>query len=457
MPLGSGELAVRPELNVYRSTLDFLGNIIAGGFTVKSQTTDSVYHYVLYFGGDGTLEVMVLDDNLVAVQQFVTDIKTVPRVVSHCVLGDELVITSPDFPMMWSLVGGPLSFAQPVDSVNPGTTILPVLPRGISVSWAGRVVLSDGQGLYFSDALYPLTYVGANVVDPPGGVVYSLHVNAGGALIVVTSDGVWALPEDAAAVDQIVVGVFSKLTDYQCNGYDKTCSVNGRVYGLTKRGYKLVDEPGFEEEICDEQVATLTNSVNRITYDDYRLKRIIPGSLGPIVACDDKCLMVFIADKFKSWMLGGTFSKRLIARLYNNDGEEIYLFSDNIYVLGGTNLSGAYSSVKSSVHGRVKLSPVLSQVIRKVTFCSNSHKDFSMSIRGDVKTQTPKSFAGSVLGSFVWGSGKYLEPVLQSRSFNWEIRGDDLVFELMVIGYPYLIPDTLSIDFAGPGERRDTN
>jgi len=80
-------------------------------------------------------------------------------------------------------------------------------------------------------------------------MIYGLHVNSGGALIIVTSKGVYALPEDAsyAGIGGIVLPIWTKLSDYECLGYNQSASFRGRVYGLTKVGYTLIDDKNTQD------------------------------------------------------------------------------------------------------------------------------------------------------------------------------------------------------------------
>lgn len=451
-PLATGEIAVREQL----ATIQSIGTEGLAAFTVKNQRTNVVWHYVL-----GTTTLSVYDENIVQVFSITHGVSLPSGKIplTYAVVEDEIVISSPYLPTYWGIVGSGLIVSTKVTSVNPNTTAINI-PRGLCVSWGGRVVMSDGASLYFSDALYPRTFVAENIVDPPGGVIYGLHVNAGGALIVVTSTGVYGLAEDASVSGQIVLGVFSKLTDYSAIDYLTSACTHGRVYGLTKKGYRLIDDAGSNETLLSENVMARIN-IPRIAFEDYRIGTILGGDHGPIVSIGGYLHMTDLATKTESWWTsydstsGNT--KRFIVNglLYDNSGEEMYVAPGQVYMLYGNrdDLVGANEKDIGVVAGRIVAPPNTSPVIRWIQFETDSEEDVEVFIRTTTKTNHVTPIA-PVIGTAVWDSGFYAEVPLRSRQMDFAIRGTELAMELRTYEYPSRIPQVVDVTFKGPGKSR---
>jgi hypothetical protein len=457
--LPSGELCVREEFRRISST--FTGLQVLAGWTIKCQTTDVVWHYIVTLSSSLGVQLYIVDENQVTIQLFTYNSFTPPKDVSLSVIEDQVMICSPDLPALWGIVGSGVVIATSQASVNTMTTALTDIPMGIAVSWAGRNVIATREAMYFSDALYPRTYVGQNAIDPPGGSIYGLHVNAGGALIVCTTTGVYALPEDAAASGQIVIGIFSKLTDYECINYRTTASCKGRVYGLTKRGYRVVDDKGSDEVMLDDSTVSMPSlsgfSTGRIHFNDYREGKIFGGHDGVYVWMAGRAISYSnFSAKMKSWWT--TTVSTMITSFggmgFENDGTELFFFVGPHLRCGN---NGNEADPIALVSGRVELPPELSPVVRYVTFASDTYESFRFFIRDTLKTATPKQFS-PIVGTDTWEGGtKYIEPRIQSRQTDWALRGDDLVFVLGVSQHPSKIPSTLDVEFKGPGKKRHTN
>ena len=438
--LPSGELCVRPSCAELTS-----GTTAAvAAFSVRDPKTQEVWHYFVDSGN-----LLVKDENFTTVQSKPLGTSQTPRIVTWAVLDDELVIASPDFPTQWGLVGNGVIQAEKVDSVNPGRTAINV-PKGICVSWAGRVVISDGEGVYFSDALAPRTFVAENIINPPGGVVYGMHVNAGGALILVTTDGVWALPEDAAAAGQIVLGVWSKLTDYQAFNYGLSTTSHGMVFGLTAGGFRRIDREGSDENTLSEQVMSRTTTP-RIHFSDYRsVGRAYPGQAGPIITAPGTLMhMVDLDGKMRSWW---TLPYAVVGVLQDQDGTEMYATAAK--VLRPEGFEAANDSPFGVMAGRINMPPEASPVIREVEFMSDTEDTFYVTLKGTSKSGSSSPVV-PLVGTSAWDTAlTYVEMPLKSRRFLFSVRGDEIAFELKTVGYPARMPSTVAVSFRGPGRGR---
>lgn len=455
--LSSDEFCVREVLSSIQLGFDAGSKDIAiKAWSVKCQTTNVAWHYVLFYHNTDGVTLHIYDDLYELIQSFKYNVKIIPETASLSVVEDQLLITSPTLRSVWGIVGSGVVYATSQPSVNTMTTALEEIPKGISVSWAGRCVIADRQTLYFSDALYPRTYVGNNQVDPPGGTIFGLHVDAGGALIVCTSTGVYGLSEDAAASSQIVIGVFAKLSGYNCLNYNNTVSHRGQVFGLTERGVTVIDSPNQPEILLDEKTVPI-NDYGRIFFRDYREGRLFSGNESLFIQVDERTTcMVNTSRKFKSWWVTGTSLTYLAGVGFENDGTEIFINDQIVFKLGNNTTDSRESRITAIISGRLELPPEISPVLRNVDFMSDAWDTMSVFIRDIEKTVTPKKFS-PIIGTDSWNTGAYIEARYKSIQTSWALRGDDLPFTLKVKDFPFKVPKTFDVGFKGPGKKRNTN
>lgn len=462
-PLPTGELAVRQSLTHIIDDFTLIPTIkFLGGFTVKNPRTDMVVHFVLsHNSADVTIQqynedFVLTDSTILSINVSVNDLDQIYRTgFSYALVEDEIIITSPLFSTYYAIVGAGLIRAETVASVNNMFTAVNV-PKGISVGWAGRAVIAEPTGtMWFSDALAPRTYVPQNAINPPGGSIYGLHVNAGGALIVCTTTGVYALPEDAAATGQIVVGVFSKLTDFTCINYDTTCVSRGRVFGLTEAGLRLIDTQDAKEITLDEKFGNYA-SVGRLTFNDYRDGKIIGADFGPIVTISGYMNLIDMSTGFNSWWifgLGVSDSRELDLRgmLYNDNGEEVFLCNSGPYSKCGHRRT---EIPVASVFGRIEFPAEANPVIRQVMFKSNSSYAYSTQIEGTTKTDTVTSLSPK-MGADSWDTGQvYREVDIKTCSTSWAVRTNNVAVQIVISEYAAIIPRSVDMLFKGPGKLR---
>lgn len=445
MVLSSGEVCVRESFESLTT------GTFHGGFTVVDPKTSVAWHYVV-MTVSGEVVIRIYDTSFSLVFSLSLGTSVAPRTVTHAIVGDEILICSPDFPPVWGLLGSGLIFAQKVSSVNTTTTVIDV-PRGICVGWAGRVASTDGEILYFSDALYPRTFVPENALDPPGDRIIAMHVNAGGALVLVTSNGVWALSEDAAAGGQLVVGVFSKLSDYKAHAHQSSCSINGRVLGLAPEGYKYIDQATDDVAAISESVLPRTSG-SRVHFENYQHTAVMhAGPKGPLVSVPGFLHMTDAGTKHSSWWSTPS-TAMLVGVLRDQDGTTILMFSDRIVRPCG-NVTTLEATVAAHAAGRVAMPPDTAPVLRQADVESSADTTFSMTVLGTSKSSSPSSVA-PVVGTTAWGSGTYQDVPRRSRRFNWAVRTHDVAMELIISRYPATVPQRVSLGFAGPGSNKRT-
>lgn len=450
-PSGSGEIAVREAFAPTDTTGTLETADTWAGFSVKCPRTNVVFHYIVSDQGGN---FNIFDENIISIQRKALT-GSVPKRVALCyaIVEDEIIVTSPYFPTLWGLLGNGLIQAVKVASVNPNTTAIDI-PKGISVGWAGRAVISDGEALYFSDALAPRTFTAENIVVPPGGTVYALHVNSGGALIIVTENGVYALPEDAAASGQLVVGVFSKLTDYCAIDYETTCVSHGQVYGMTQKGYRRIDIEGSDEVLLDEDNMSRSDSL-RIAFTDYRRARMFSAQSGPIVSISARMYVSDLATSFGCWWVLGT-ELSLTGILFDNTGEEFYLVEQNLYSKSGNNSSE--ETVSAFTAGRIVPEAGQSRVIREIEFVTDAQDTLQIFLNTATKTITPK-YAAPQIDVDTWDTAGlvYREAPLRDYRAQWSVRGNEIAPEIKLGTWPAILPLSINIDFKGPGKNRPSS
>ncbi len=479
-PLSGGDMAVRPGLRTYAAgTIPQSGYELAGAFSVANGYTGEVWHYTVECADAANTLVCIYDESGTLIQRLSTGTDFKPETVSAAVTGDQIVIGMPGVPTVWGLVGGHIEIATSVASVNPATTALDV-PQGMAVSWAGRVVIADASALYVSDAysasdapFAPRTFVAQNQQNPPGGAIYGLHVGAGGALVVCCDDGVYALPEDAAAAGQIALGYWRKLSDHQSTGYGRTCASGGRIYGLTRAGYRIVDEDGGAEFDLNEPAVPVVEK-GRIAKPDFRTAaRMVGGQLGPIVSLETReaLHMHDVRRSVASWWTysadenttTGTYEIKPVGVLRSSDGWEMLACETGIICPFG-NFDGDEDGTENAARvygglfGRTESPPELSPVVRHVTWANTSAGLSRVSVRATERTDaTPQ--VGVIIGTDSWSSSSAdLEsPALDSRQYDFATRTDDLAFGFFC-EHPLSRVGLMSgVSLKGPGKRRPVN
>lgn len=481
-PLPSGELAVRPGAReVYTAES---GRKIVAGFSVRNFATEAVFHYVVDVATSGALDciVRIYDENFVVRQVYSTNADVEPRTVTHAVVKDQIIISSPDFPTIWGLVGGFLYRAVKVTSDNPTTTAIDV-PRGICVAWASRCVIASANSLHISDPVditggSPRTFVAENQW-PFEAQIYGLHVTPGGRLVACSTRGVMALDSSAAAAGQVPTPDWYMLTEYRCLDYQQTAHVHGRIYGLTRKGYRLIDTQETQETLLDDPYMPISIG-QRICSDDYRrASRIYESDLGPLVAYDEVNAFhrVDLATGVRSWWDFSTHTNEesnVRGVLLNRMGDELILTIDAAYRIGG-NFDGGEAltengtAVAGVLYGALPIPPHLHPLVRHVTIASDTVGNLICAVRGEQQTGTPDSSAaprsadsanqlGPVIGTDDWDDAAilYSEPQLRGLRFDWDIGTDDPTIEVGAEHPLSRIAMRAEIDFDGLDPERST-
>lgn len=449
--LASGELAVRPGLR--RVLAPDSQRMFCGGFSILNQFTGETWSYVFdvtsSVSSNRDLRLRIYDEDWQIFQTFSLNRNVDPRVITHAVVEGEILICSPDFPTLFGLVGSGVILAVKVASDNPSTTAID-MPSGIVSSFGNRFAIADGVTLYFSDPLTPTggdarTFVPQNANQRPA-PIFGLHEGAGGALVCITRAGVFGLDSSAGAVG--IVGsngtAWRMLNHAESYSFCSSAVVNGRVYALSRKGYKLVDVENDTDEVLNDPMVPFTYGA-RIASDDWRTARMFSGDDGPYVSITGACSAHDLDEKIRSWWscnVGSTFNVRGV--LKTPDGDDMLLAEDGIYEVvqegnfdGDTTSTPAGTQPKGFLAGRVLTGPADNFTARDVTATASvggtSGGVVYIAVRGDAPTPAvvPADIRGLVEGSSSWGaSGRIYEPApLQVQRAQFDLNSRDVSVE----------------------------
>ena len=433
-PRSDGQLAIRPGLRRLHSAAAASKYIACR--SIKHPYTQEVWHYVVdYSTTDGTV-IRIFDDDFTEVQAYDTGSDAEPPAASINAFLGQVCITAPTFEMAWGLMGDTLTRATPKASVNELNTPAIPIPIGISTSWASRLVVGSGAGVFFSDPLEPRTFVGFNVVSGDwGSEVYGLHVSAQGALIVVTDAGVYAIPEDAASSGQIVLGNWSKLTDFRALDYNDTAISRGEVWGVTQRGLRRLVPEGPELRISEQQMSRYHGP--RVHHRDYRAGRIVGAQEGPMVSIGDRLLVLDVGQGHRSWWDSPNTTLEAVGVLQDSRGADMLCTEDAVFAITGNfdgtedATSGEFgTAVVGGYAGRAPLSAGVTVDVREVRFAADGVANVQAIVRGRQKTAAPNR-NGLIIGTAAWNSGdNYFEPDLEPVLTYHDQRCQELTLEL---------------------------
>lgn len=460
----AGELIVRPGLR--RMIASTSNRAIIGGFSVFDASCGDVFHYLFDVSTAGTggagLRLIVVDENFVTHFTWSTGINVVPRVITHAVILDQLVIASPDFPTMWGIVGSHITWASPVASVTNQTAIDPV-PRGICTPWVNRVVIVDGRNLFISDPISvtggsPQTFVGANQNSRPA-PIYGVHQGAGGLLVTCGVDGTYALPESAAAVG--VVGLsgasWEKLNHYATTAYGTTCVSRGRVAGLTTRGIAHLDVHDPQETLLVDPSVSLYYENAMEALDMRSEATVVATDAGPAVSMRNDVCRIDLSRELVSWWSDSQNPTdfTVVGALKGISGEEYLVTKTGVYRVEGNYDAAASTSTAANgmMYGRIATQPSDSPTVRAVEFASAAYGANNMraAVRGFAgATKTlPIEPSCATIGTSSWGgSWRWQNPPMRSAEIDFNINSDDVTIEVSANKCNARIDDSVNVLFS---------
>ena len=461
-PLSSGELAVRSGMYQRKTPSN---GLYVGGFSVHNPRTNEVWFYLVTQDSSNLIvTITTYDQDWVVVDSIQTNTTSAVQAVNLTAVEDQMMVSSPNFTTLWAVVGTPLLKAEKTASAVPGRVTLDV-PCGLSVGWAARAVIAGSNALYISDALQPRTFDPENVLNPPGGNIFGVTVSAGGALVISTTDGVWALPEDAANSPR-VYGVWSKLSDYNCFQHRNVSNIHGALYGLTSQGYRRIDQQGSEEIHLGEPSAVPASALfPPVACDDFRRGSIFAGQYGPVVGIESHMNVTHLSAGVKSWWRipkasGAAGTHRVVGVMSDADGTDMVVLPTGVYRPEGsvdtrvdTGGSIGSSSVTGAVLGPIPTRPEFSNVIRWADFGTDGTV-MTIAVGNGTKSVLVPQVA-PVTGTDSWGT-LYQNARLRSRRVNFVERTDEIVMFASIRGPGDRFGPGFDVHCAGPGRKRRT-
>ena len=251
--------------------------------------------------------------------------------------------------------------------------------------------------------------------------------------------------------------------------FASSCVVNGRVFALSKDGYRLVDVENNDDTMLSDMVAPRQFGP-RLASDDWREANMYAGDAGPVVAFRDAVSMHNISDETRSWWKrpdsGTAFA--VVGVLKTVDGTDLILSADGVYEMAG-NFDGdltatpAATQPKGLVYGRVRTDVGTNPMARDIRAAASLGGEGSVrvSVRGETPTAVtpPVDARALVVGTSSWGDARIYEPApMAAIRTQHNLDTHDMTVEVAFDLCETRIADT--IDFTGsesatkrPGER----
>lgn len=405
-------------------------SVFVAGFSLEAQNTGEVAHYLFLQSTTTRMVTLYMTDDEYNVN-VVFQCGVMPKnpTITYAVQDGRILINSPGLhkPIYGLLCGG-LIEAVKVASTNPDTTALEI-PTGICCSWGDRIVIAQGNLLFVNDpGLEVRTFVAENVIALPANI-YALFESAG-ALVAVTSDGVFSLPQDALGQGQLVQPFIGQPSTYGASSLNNAAISRSVVACLTKTG--LLDlATGVERKLVSFGLArALGAPVGVPSSGDFRHGTVWPSESGYWVSIGG-ALCHAGADGIR-WVTASV-PLSLVGVLRSREGADILLMPERIAESWG-NIDFTASTVSGVASGRVPSASDASLVVRFVTTASDAvGGSQSAAIAGEVRTATTLAppGAGAVIATSTWGAGAtYRASPLRSRRHAYAVRTDDLHLEV---------------------------
>jgi hypothetical protein len=473
----SGELVVRRALltesgvplPVFGTNLGLSPGTFVAGWSLRSQNTGEVTHYLVVRHRDGRGELYLYRESFAGFELGSVPLGILPErtFVTCATLASphtsslEILIGGPDIRTHYGFVGGGVVVAEKVEDEDPDTDALDI-PRGIVGSVAGRAVIASGKNLFFSNAYGtaivdgpegvfeavftgPRTYSAVNIGDMAA-AIYGLHTSDAGDLYVVTDRGVWALPPVALSQGLAVVDLFRKVSDYNATGYGQTAFSRGILYGLTSKGVARLSD-GTEISLDENRYSRALALPMEVS--DYRQCQLLATDRGVAVSHRRGIFLLDELSQHRTWITAPSRDMRAAGILREREGHEIFVLPNALASLYGTN-----EAVTGIAAGLLQAPPQASLVVREVTTSSDSAGNQSAAVRGGSVRVKPTPQQGAIIGTDTWSSTEpFGEKALRSRRHRFAVRTDDPTVEIAA-EHPGSRLGMIDVAFGGQGRRR---
>lgn len=441
----------------------FLSNVdskAAYAFSIESQNTTEVYHYVIYVSG----RLDIFDEEFILI--FTTNISAestagFPDVAigsfSHAISNNQLIINSEYLAApIYGVIGGGVIPAVKVDSINPDTSAVDLLPGGVA-SFGDRIVYSYINQIFISDpGTEPRTIVAENTISFGGKVLDMFQAGPNGLFYVFTTAGLYTLPADGLAGQQSYAGFITSSKDYEATQLRNAAYSKNAIFGLLDNGVWDVNNSVNIEFIKWRRGRGLSQTVGNFT--DLRYGRIYTFENGFICQFESSILMIDIVNKFSSWVCNSsTANDQLVGVLKTRDGKNIFCSTNAAWEFIGNDIDFD-GTFKGTAATNILTPPAASPVIREITIgADNNGLGVQTYIRGGTMSNvTGNTILGPIIGTSLWNAANlvYSEAKFRSSRNRLAVRGDNLDLEIAVNGALSRIDSTVQITLNGQGTER---
>jgi len=458
------------------------------GFSTESANSGDVFHYIFTKSDIGELISWVYDGQFICRGNYNAGALTADlEPMSVAINYNQIIVNSSSMPYpLWGFIGGTLSQATKVESINPDTPALTLLP-GRVCSFADRFVWSFANQIIFNDpGTEPRTITG-NFAVSFGGVVLDLfQAGQGGNLIVVCTDATYTIPPDGLNGYQFQ-GVINRIPGYQGAIPNNAATSRGTTVGLVKEGVVNIANMQKRSLAKYRTRRYLSSPVDPGASGDYRSGSIIGTDDNFIIRVNNKSCIIDLDSGLATWYyipgpfwsLYYTFNDSpnfaFIGALRDSNGKNIYISERGVIEFMGNidwfdtatsaqPVPNSNGNIYCSVCLKVPSDPQLSPVIREISLYSDRAGFQTNSyVRSSIQSSVaPNQQLAVVIGVNVWNppspiGQRLLERELRSRRHQRAIRADSPDVELTWSGANVKVGETFDLVTKGIGKNRPSN
>jgi len=449
------------------------------GFSVESANTGEVYHYLFSVDSANKLFASIYDSqfqcrSFYEIGQMAADLEPFSVAVNY----NQIIVNSRSIPYpLWGFVGGSLTKANKVESINPDTPALTLFP-GRVCSFADRFAWAYANQVIFNDpGTEPRTITAPNAISFGGTVLDIFQAGEGGSLIVVCTDATYAIPPDGLNGFQFQ-GVISRIPGYQGSISNNAATARGATLGLVKDG--VIDISSFQKRQLANyrQRRLLSKPVGPDASGDYRNGTMLSTDEGFIISINGKSALLDLDTGLVTWLYGtdnwsdeGGGDIDIVGVLKDADGKNIFITKTNIIELFGntdyaqTPTTGLPTPISIRPEGSICTNagsdPQMSPVVREITTSADRPGFLQLSyVRNSLQSDTtpPPQLSIVINGTTVWNPSAFLrEREMRSRRMQRAIRVDSPDVELSFTGGAVRIGETFDLVTKGIGKNRPSN
>lgn len=438
-------------------------------FSIENQNTTEVMHYIIYNTG----LLSIYDEEFVL--QFSANISAESNSgfpdaavgsFSHAVVSGQLIINSEYLSApIYGVVGGGVIAAVKVASINPDTSAIDLLPGGVAV-FGDRMVYSYFNTIFISDPGTEVrTIVAQNTISFGGKVLDMFQAGPNGLFYVITTVGLYTLPADGLAGQQSYAGFITSNKLYEGTQLHNVAYSKNTIFGLFDNGVYDINSNSYIELIKWRRGRGLSLTVGN--FRDLRYGRIYAYENGFVCQIGSSLLMLDITNSYTTWVNSvQDNNSTLVGVLKTRDGKSIFCNTDGVYEFTGN--SGNFTGVDVDYNNQsfsgtcatnVLTPPNASPVIREITIgADNNGKATQTYVRGTVLSNTTGNtiLNGATADVSLWDTASlvYSEAKFRSSRNRLAVRGDNLDFEMKVVGANARISSDVLITLNGQGTDR---